>query len=51
MGSDLMSGQVALFIPTLGGHIGNIKSGNIRALAVSGARRAEQLPASSLRLL
>jgi tripartite-type tricarboxylate transporter receptor subunit TctC len=42
--TDLMSGQVALFIPTLGGHIGNIKSGNIRALAVSGARRAEQLP-------
>ncbi len=42
--TDLMSGQVSLFIPTLGGHIGNIKSGNIRALAVSGATRAEQLP-------
>jgi len=42
--TDLMSGQVSLFIPTLGGHIGNIKSGNIRALAVSGAQRADQLP-------
>ena len=42
--TDLISGQVSLFIPTLGGHIGNIKSGNIRALAVSGAERAEQLP-------
>jgi len=42
--TDLMSGQVSLFIPTLGGHIGNIKSGRIRALAVSGATRAEQLP-------
>jgi len=42
--TDLMSSQVSLFIPTLGGHIGNIKSGRIRALAVSGATRAEQLP-------
>jgi tripartite-type tricarboxylate transporter receptor subunit TctC len=42
--TDLMSSQVSLFIPTLGGHIGNIKSGRIRALAVSGAIRAEQLP-------
>ena len=36
--TDLMSSHVSLFIPTLGGHIGNIKSGNIRALAVSGGR-------------
>src|SRR3974390_648327 len=42
--TDLMSSQVSLFIPTLGGHIGNIKSGRIRALAVSGAARGEQLP-------
>lgn len=42
--TDLMSSRVSLFIPTLGGHIGNIKSGRIRALAVSGATRAEQLP-------
>jgi len=41
--TDLMSGQVSLFIPTLGGHIGNIKSGRIRALAVSGEARADQL--------
>src|SRR5215475_7020983 len=42
--TDLMSGQVSLFIPTLGGHLGNIKAGNLRALAVSGAARADQLP-------
>src|SRR5262249_10867549 len=42
--TDLMSGQVALFIPTLGGHLGNIKAGNLRALAVSGPARADQLP-------
>ena len=42
--TDVMSGRVSLFIPTLGGHLGHIKAGNARALAVSGAVRAEQLP-------
>jgi tripartite-type tricarboxylate transporter receptor subunit TctC len=42
--TDLMSGRVSLFIPTLGGHLGNIKAGNLRALAVSGSVRSEQLP-------
>ncbi len=42
--TDLMAGRVALFIPTLGGHLGRIQAGDARALAVSGARRAEQLP-------
>ena len=42
--TDLMSGRVSLFIPTLGGHLGHIKAGNARALAVSGTARAKQLP-------
>src|SRR5450631_1876116 len=42
--TDVMSGRVSLFIPTLGGHLGHIKAGIARALAVSGAVRAEQLP-------
>lgn len=41
--TDLMSGRVSLFIPTLGGHLGHIKAGNARALAVSGSARAEKL--------
>ena len=42
--TDLTAGRVALFIPTLGGHLGRIKGGNARALAVSGSERANELP-------
>jgi tripartite-type tricarboxylate transporter receptor subunit TctC len=42
--TDLMSEHVSVFIPTLGGHLGTIKAGNLRALAVSGSARADQLP-------
>jgi tripartite-type tricarboxylate transporter receptor subunit TctC len=42
--TDVASGRIAVFIPTLGGHIGNIKAGRMRALAVSGDMRAAQLP-------
>ena len=42
--TDLMAGRVALFIPTLGGHLGRIKAGSARALAVSGSERADELP-------
>lgn len=42
--TDLMAGRVALFIPTLGGHLGRIKAGSARALAVSGSQRADELP-------
>jgi len=42
--TDLMSNHVSLFIPTLGGYVGTIKAGNLRALAVSGMARAEQFP-------
>jgi tripartite-type tricarboxylate transporter receptor subunit TctC len=42
--TDFMSGRTALWITTLGGAIGNIQSGKVRALAVSGLARAKQLP-------
>jgi tripartite-type tricarboxylate transporter receptor subunit TctC len=42
--TDLMSNHVALFIPTLGGYLGSLKAGNLRALAVSGSSRSDQLP-------
>ena len=42
--TDFLSGRTALWITTLGGAIGNIKSGKMRALAVSGRARAAQLP-------
>jgi tripartite-type tricarboxylate transporter receptor subunit TctC len=42
--SLVMSGRIAVFLPTLGGHIGNVTAGRMRALAVSGASRAAQLP-------
>jgi tripartite-type tricarboxylate transporter receptor subunit TctC len=41
--TDVMSGRVSVFIPTLGGHLGNIKAGHLRALAVSGSVRSDQL--------
>ena len=34
--TDVMSGRIAVFLPTLGGHIGNVTAGRMRALAVSG---------------
>jgi tripartite-type tricarboxylate transporter receptor subunit TctC len=42
--TDVMSGRIAVFLPTLGGHIGNVTAGRMRALAVSGGSRAAQLP-------
>jgi tripartite-type tricarboxylate transporter receptor subunit TctC len=41
---DIMSGRISVWIVTLGGHLGNITSGKVRALAVSGENRAAQLP-------
>jgi tripartite-type tricarboxylate transporter receptor subunit TctC len=41
---DIMSGRISVWIVTLGGHLGNITSGKVRALAVSGESRADQLP-------
>src|SRR6266852_2575184 len=42
--TDVISGRIAVFLPTLGGHIGNVTAGRMRALAVSGPSRAVQLP-------
>lgn len=41
---DIMAGRIPMWIATLGGHLGNIKAGKVRALAVSGTSRAGQLP-------
>jgi tripartite-type tricarboxylate transporter receptor subunit TctC len=42
--TDIFTGRLALWISTLGSHLANIQAGKVRALAVSGAVRAEQLP-------
>ena len=42
--TDVISGRIAVFLPTLGAHLGNVAAGRMRALAVSGATRATQLP-------
>lgn len=42
--TDVISGRIAVFLPTLGGHVGNVTAGRMRALAVSGTARATQLP-------
>jgi tripartite-type tricarboxylate transporter receptor subunit TctC len=41
--NDFISGRTSLWITTLGGAIGGIQAGKYRALAVSGATRAQQL--------
>jgi tripartite-type tricarboxylate transporter receptor subunit TctC len=42
--TDIMSGRISLWITTLGGQIGNIRGGKVRALAVSGSVRSELFP-------
>ena len=42
--TDIMAGRISLWIATLGGHLGTIQAGRVRALAVSGESRAAQLP-------
>src|SRR3989440_12425373 len=42
--TDLISGRIAVFLPTLGGHLGNVAAGRMRALAGAGPARAVQLP-------
>src|SRR5258708_15815918 len=42
--TDVISGRIAVFLPTLGGHIGNITAGRLRALAASGTTRAAPRP-------
>jgi len=42
--NDLMSGQVQLYMAPLPAQVAYIKSGKVRALAVSGSRRSDALP-------
>ena len=42
--TDLLAGVVAMSIPGTAGMVGHIKSGKLRALAVTGAKRSPQLP-------
>jgi tripartite-type tricarboxylate transporter receptor subunit TctC len=42
--TDLIAGRIALWIPTLGGSLGNIQAGKMRALAISGPARAQAVP-------
>ena len=44
MFSDLIAGQVQISFPAMGAVIGHIKSGKLRALAVTTATRSEALP-------
>jgi tripartite-type tricarboxylate transporter receptor subunit TctC len=42
--TDVISGQVPVFIDNLAGALGQIKGGNVRALAVTGRQRSPLLP-------
>jgi tripartite-type tricarboxylate transporter receptor subunit TctC len=42
--ADLISGQISLWFPTIGGTLSHIHSGRMRALSVSGAKRSPALP-------
>ena len=42
--ADLIGGQVKVAIPGTAGMVGHIRSGKLRALAVTGAKRSPQLP-------
>jgi tripartite-type tricarboxylate transporter receptor subunit TctC len=42
--TDLQTGRISFWIATLGGHIGNVQAGAVKALAVSGAERARDIP-------
>jgi tripartite-type tricarboxylate transporter receptor subunit TctC len=44
MSTDLMAGRIDFQFPTTGAHVGNVTSGRVRALAVSGRARALKLP-------
>jgi tripartite-type tricarboxylate transporter receptor subunit TctC len=42
--TDIMAGRISLWLATLGGALGNVQAGKVRALAVSGLLRAPALP-------
>jgi tripartite-type tricarboxylate transporter receptor subunit TctC len=41
--TDIVAGRISMWLATLGGHLGNIQAGRVRALAVSGPERAPSL--------
>ncbi len=48
--TDIVAGRISVWLATLGGHLGNIQSGRVRALAVSGlGSRAVAARCSDLR--
>jgi len=42
--TDIITGRISLWLATLGGALGNVQGGKVRALAVSGHERAQALP-------
>jgi tripartite-type tricarboxylate transporter receptor subunit TctC len=42
--TDIMAGRISLWLSTLGGALGNVQAGKVRALAVSGHARSPALP-------
>ena len=42
--TDIMAGRISLWLSTLGGALGNVQAGKVRALGVSGHARAQALP-------
>jgi tripartite-type tricarboxylate transporter receptor subunit TctC len=42
--TDIITGRISMWLTTLGGQLGSIQAGKVRALAVSGRARAEALP-------
>ena len=42
--TDLTGGRLSFWISTLGSNLGNVQAGSVRALAVSGAQRARDIP-------
>jgi tripartite-type tricarboxylate transporter receptor subunit TctC len=42
--TDLVAGRLALWMPTLGGSLGNLQAGKMRGLAISGPARSPAVP-------
>jgi len=42
--TDIMTARISLWLATLGGALGNVQAGKVRALAVSGHERTQVLP-------
>jgi tripartite-type tricarboxylate transporter receptor subunit TctC len=42
--TDLVAGRLALWMPTLGGSLGNLQAGKMRGLAISGPARSQAVP-------